>query len=56
MKSIVNSQLAGKWYQLARTFNYYEKSFVEIMYYFSISCENIIDLLYVGVKYDRNYL
>ena len=54
MKSIVNSQLAGKWYQLARTFNYYEKSFVEIMYYFSISCENIIDLLYVGVKYDRS--
>ena len=54
MKSIVNSQLTGKWYQLARTFNCYEKSFVEIMYYISISCENFIDLLYVGVKEDRS--
>lgn len=54
MKSIVNSQLTGKWYQLARTFNCYEKSFVEIMYYISISCENVIDLLYVGVKEDRS--
>ena len=54
MKSIVNSQLTGKWYQLARTFNCYEKRFVEIMYYISISCENFVDLLYVGVKEDRS--
>ena len=54
MKSIVNSQLAGKWYQLARTFNHYEKSFVEIMYYISISCEKYDDLLYVGVKENRS--
>ena len=53
MKSIVKSQLTGKWYQLARTFNFYEKRFVEIMYYISISCENFIDLLYVGVEEDR---
>ena len=54
MKSIEKSQLTGKWYQLARTFNYYEKSFVEIMYYISISCKNFIDLLYVGVKEDKS--
>lgn len=54
MKSIVNSQLTGKWYQLARTFNHYEKSFVEIMYYISISCEKYDDLLYVGVKENRS--
>lgn len=53
MKSIVKSQLTGKWYQLARTSNFYEKRFVEIMYYISISCENFIDLLYVGVEEDR---
>ncbi len=52
MKSIVNSQLTGKWYQIARTFNHYEKSFVEIMYYISISYEKYDDLLYVGVKED----
>ena len=54
MKSIVNSQLTGKWYQLARTFNHYEKSFIEIMYYISISCEKYDDLLYVGVKENRS--
>ncbi len=54
MESIVNSQLTGKWYQLARTFNFYEKRFVEIMYYISISCESDMDLLYIGVKEDRS--
>ena len=54
MKSFVNSQLAGKWYQIARTCNRFENAFVEIMYYFSVSCENCCDLLYVGVKEDRS--
>lgn len=52
MKSSVDSELTGKWYQLARTFNCYEKSFVEIMYYISATCEDYSDLLYVGVKED----
>ena len=50
MKSIVESQLTGKWYLVAGTLNRYEKRFVEIMYYISIGCENEIDLLQVGVK------
>lgn len=54
MKSVVNSQFVGKWYQIARTCNRFENGFVEIMYYLSISCENCCDLLYVGVKEDRS--
>ncbi len=54
MKSIVNSQLTGKWYLLAGPLSCYKKSFIEIMCYISISCENFIDMLYVGVKEDRS--
>ncbi len=50
MKSIVKSQLTGKWYLVAGTLNRYEKRFVEIMYYISMSCEDEADLLQVGVK------
>ena len=54
MKSIVNSQLMGKWYNIARTRNFFEMKFVEIFLYISIACENYLDLLYVGIKEDRS--
>ena len=54
MKPIANSQLTGKWYNIARTHNFFEMNFVEIFLYILIACENYLDLLYVGVKGDRN--
>ena len=54
MKPIANSQLTGKWYNNARTHNFFEMNFVEIFLYILIACENYLDLLYVGVKGDRN--
>lgn len=54
MKSIVNSQLTGKWYQIAKGENRSEKDFVEVMCYLSMSCDDNLDLLYVGVKNDRS--
>lgn len=54
MKSIANSQLTGKWYNIARTRNFFEMKFVEIFLYISIACENYLDLLYVGIKEDRS--
>ena len=53
MKSIVNSQLTGKWYQIAKGKNRSEKDLIEVMVYLSISCDSYLDLLYVGVKNDR---
>ena len=52
MKSIVNSQLTGKWYQIAKGKNRSEKDLIEVMVYLSISCDSYLDLLYVGVKND----
>ncbi len=54
MKPIANSQLTGKWYNIARTRNFFEMNFVEIFLYISIAYENYLDLLYVGVKEDRS--
>ncbi|MBQ8222978.1 MAG: lipocalin family protein [Bacteroidales bacterium] len=54
MKSIVNSQLTGKWYQIAKTYNRYEMKFVEVLLYFSMNCRDNLDLLYVGIKKDRS--
>ena len=54
MKSIANSQLTGKWYNIARTRNFFEMKFVEIFLYISIACENYLDLLYVGIKENRS--
>ena len=54
MKPIANSQLTGKWYNIARTRNFFEMNFVEIFLYISIACENYLDLLYVGIKEDRS--
>ena len=54
MKSILNSQLTGKWYSIARTRNFFEMKFIEIFLYISIACENYLDLLYVGIKEDRS--
>lgn len=54
MKPIANSQLTGKWYNIARTRNFFEMNFVEIFLYISIAYENYIDLLYVGIKEDRS--
>lgn len=54
MKSIVNSQLTGKWYQIAKGKNRSEKDLIEVMVYLSISCDSYLDLLYVGVKNDRS--
>ena len=52
MKPIANSQLTGKWYNIARTRNFFEMKFVEIFLYISIAYENYLDLLYVGIKDD----
>ena len=54
MKPIANSQLTGKWYNIARTRNFFEMKFIEIFLYISIACENYLDLLYVGIKEDRS--
>ena len=54
MKPIANSQLTGKWYNIARTRNFFEMNFVEIFLYISIAYENYLDLLYVGIKEDRS--
>lgn len=54
MKSIVNSQLTGKWYQIAKTYSRYEMKFVEVFLYFSMNCRDNLDLLYVGIKKDRS--
>lgn len=54
MKPIANSQLTGKWYNIARTRNFFEMKFVEIFLYVSIAYKNYLDLLYVGVKGDRS--
>ena len=54
MKQIANSQLTGKWYSIARTYNLFEIEFFDIFVYISVSCEKILDLLYVGIKEDRS--
>ena len=54
MKSIVNSQLLGKWYQVAMTYSRREMCFVEVFLYFSIGYKDNLESLYVGVKEDRN--
>ncbi len=60
MKSIVKSQLTGKWYKITRDFHSQELKFTEIFIYLSLnerrktSINNyLLDLLYVGVKEDR---
>ena len=61
MKSIVKSQLTGKWYKITRDFHSQEFKFTEIFIYLSLnenrkkSSDNyLLDLLYVGVKEDRS--
>ena len=61
MKSIVNSQLTGKWYKHTRDSHSHELNFVEIFIYLSHKVNgqrsvnnNHLDLLYVGVKDDRS--
>ena len=54
MKTIANSQLTGKWYSIACTYNRLEMKFLEIFLYVSIGCGNHLDLLYVGIKEDRS--
>lgn len=56
MKSIVDSQLLGKWYQVAKTYSRREMCFVEVFLYFSIGYKDNLESLYVGVKEDRNKL
>lgn len=58
MKSIVKSQLTGKWYKLTRDFHSRELKFAEIFIYLSVNDQrptnnSPLDLLYVGVKEDR---
>ena len=60
MKSIVNSQLTGKWYKHTRDSHSRELKFVEIFIYLSVNglrttdySRTSYDLLYVGVKEDR---
>ena len=61
MKSIVKSQLTGKWYKITRDIHSQELKFTEIFIYLSLnerrktSINNyLLDLLYVGVKEDRS--
>ena len=54
MKPIANSQLTGKWYCIARTYNCFEMNFCDIFLYVLIGCKNYMDLLYVGIKEDRS--
>lgn len=62
MKSIVNSQLKGKWYKHTRDTRSRELEFMEIFIYLSTchdcrmlwSKDKNMDLLYVGVKEDHN--
>lgn len=54
MKTIVNSHLPGKWYQIARTTNACEKEFVEVFVYLSTTYNDNYDILYVGVNADRS--
>ena len=59
MKSIVKSQLTGKWYKLTRDFRSRELKFAEIFIYLSVNGlrttnNSHLDILYVGVKEDRN--
>ena len=54
MKSIVNSQLTGKWYRIAHTNSGFEMKFLEVFVYLSISCEKCLDLLFVGIHEDRS--
>ncbi len=54
MKPFVDSQLTGKWYRIAHTYSRLEMMFVEVFMYLSISYENYLDLLYVGIKEDRS--
>lgn len=56
MKSIVNSQLTGKWYRIAHTNRGFEMKFLEVFVYLSISCEKCLDLLFVGIHEDRTKL
>lgn len=53
MKSIVNSQLTGKWYRIAHTNSGFEMKFLDVFVYLSISCEKYLDLLFVGIHEDR---
>lgn len=61
MKSIAESQLAGKWYKHTRDFHSHELKFAEIFIYISVNglrttdnSRTSYDLLYVGIKEDRN--
>ncbi len=54
MKSIVNSQLTGKWYLIAQTYNRDVMRFVDVFIYLSIGCTDCLDLLYVAIKEDRS--
>lgn len=61
MKSIVNPQLVGKWYKHTRNPRSRELKFMEIFIYLSAKAKGQIlkvkdsfDLLYVGIKEDRN--
>ena len=61
MKSIDNSQLTGKWYKHTRDSHSRELKFVEIFIYLPVNglrttdySRTSYDLLYVGVKEDRN--
>ena len=54
MESIVKSRLTGKWYLIAQTHNDKMMSYWEVFIYLSISCDKILDLLFVGINEDRS--
>ncbi len=54
MKTITESKLIGKWYQIAKTYNHREMKFMEIFLYLSNSKAKSLDGLYVAVEQKGN--
>lgn len=52
MKSIVESQLTGKWYLIAQTNKKEAQRFLDVFIYLSIACGKCLDLLFVGIHED----
>lgn len=54
MKSIVSSQLTGKWYHIAGTCRRAEMYFMEIFLYMSMCNDCVLDVLFVGLRRNKS--
>lgn len=54
MKSIVSSQLTGKWYHIAGTCRRAEMYFMEIFLYMSMCNDSVLDVLFVGLCQNKS--